>query len=45
MEPDRPQHDHSFACVIAQQYSSTAFISSRFSRKEKFRAILKKVAF
>jgi hypothetical protein len=36
MEPDRPQHDRSAARVIAQQYSSSTFVSLCFhSRKEK----------
>ena len=35
MEPDRPQHDRPAACVIAQQYSSSTFVSFRFHfRKE-----------
>jgi hypothetical protein len=42
MQPDRPQHDRSTARVIAQQYSSSTFLSLRFqSRKEKFGARLK----
>jgi hypothetical protein len=37
-EPDRPQHDRPATCVIAQQYSSTTFVSLRFySRKKKIR--------
>jgi hypothetical protein len=36
MERDWPQHDRSAACVIAQQYSSSTFVSLCFnSRKEK----------
>jgi hypothetical protein len=36
LEPDRPQHDRTASCVIAQQYSSAAFVSLRFrSSKEK----------
>ena len=30
LEPDRPQHYHPAACVIAQQYSSATFISLDF---------------
>jgi hypothetical protein len=41
---DRPQYDHSAACVIAQQYSSTSFVSLRFrSRREKFSARLRNI--
>jgi hypothetical protein len=41
-EPDRPQHDRPAACVIAQQHSSTAFVSLRFgSSKEKLGARIK----
>ena len=29
LEPDQPQHDRLAASVIAQQYSSTIFVSSR----------------
>jgi hypothetical protein len=40
-EIDRPQQDRPNACVIAQQYSSAAFVSLRFqSRKEKYGARL-----
>ena len=39
MEPDRQQLEHHAGCVIAQQYSSDAFVSLRFHcRKEKFGA-------
>jgi len=42
MEPDRPQLDRPVSCVIAQQYSSTAFFSLRFnSRKERLAGVLK----
>jgi hypothetical protein len=42
LEPDRPQHDRSAACVIIQQYSSATFVSLGFhSRKGKFGAHLK----
>ena len=47
LENDRPQHDRTAACVIAQQYSSVT-VSLRFhSRKEKFgvRAKFKKSQF
>jgi len=41
---DRPQYDRSTACVIAQQYSSTTFVSLRFRfRKEKFGARLRTI--
>jgi len=37
MEPDRQQLDSHAGCVVAQQYSSAAFVSFRFHcRKEKF---------
>jgi hypothetical protein len=37
LEPDRPQHDHPAACVIAQQYSFATFVSLCFhSRNENF---------
>jgi len=40
LEPDRPQLDRPAACVIAQQYSSTAFFSLRFnSRNERLAAV------
>jgi len=40
VEPDRSQRDRPAACVIAQQYSSTKFVSLLFhSRKEKFGAV------
>jgi hypothetical protein len=29
-EPDRPQHNHSADCVVAQQYFSTTFVSLSF---------------
>jgi hypothetical protein len=46
MEPDRPQHDRSAACVIAQQYSSSTFVSLCFhSRKEKQGARFRKFFF
>jgi hypothetical protein len=36
MKHDRPQHDRPTACVIAQQYFSSTFVSLCFhSRKEK----------
>ena len=39
LEPARPDHDHPPICVIAQQYSSAAFVSLRFHpRREKFGA-------
>jgi hypothetical protein len=42
MEPDRQQLDRHAGCVIAQQYSSAAFVSFRFHcRKEKFGAFQK----
>jgi hypothetical protein len=45
LKPDRPQHDRSAACVIAQQYSTVTFASLHFhSHKEKFDARLKNVA-
>jgi hypothetical protein len=34
-EHDHPQHDHPAACVIAQQYSSTAFVSLLFDSRRK----------
>jgi len=41
---DRPQYDRSAACVIAQQYSSTTFVSLCFrSRREKFGTCLKNI--
>jgi len=44
LEPDRPQHYHPAACVIAQQYSSATFVSLHFhSSKEKFGRLLKNV--
>jgi hypothetical protein len=46
MGPDYPQHDHTAVHVIAQQYSSAYFISSRFySRKTKFYSRFKNVNF
>jgi hypothetical protein len=33
MKPDRPQHDHLLAYVIAQQYSSITFFSLRTLQK------------
>jgi hypothetical protein len=37
LQPDRLQRDRPVACVIAQQYSSATFVSSRFHYlKEKF---------
>jgi hypothetical protein len=40
------QHDCPAACVMAQQYSSATFFSSRFhSRKDKFGAPFKKLLF
>jgi hypothetical protein len=46
LEPDRPQHNRPTACVIAQQYSSATFVSSRFDcRREKFGVNLKKNTF
>jgi hypothetical protein len=42
LEPDRSQHNRPAACVIAQQYSSTNFVSLRFlSRKEKMGPLFK----
>jgi hypothetical protein len=41
LEPDRPQRNHTVACVVAQEYFSVTFVSLRFhSRKEKFGARL-----
>jgi hypothetical protein len=38
LKQDWQQHDSPAGCVIAQQYSSTPFVSSRFhSRKKKIR--------
>ena len=46
LEPDRSQHDHFHACVIAQQYSSSSFSCVRFnSCKLKFRERLKTLLF
>jgi len=46
MEPDRPQHDRFAACVIAQQYSSSTFVSLCFnSRKKKQGARFRKFFF
>jgi hypothetical protein len=43
LENDRPQHDRSAACVIAQQYSSATLVSRRsHSRKEKLGPFFKK---
>jgi hypothetical protein len=43
---DRPQHDCFAACVVAQQYSSTTFVSLCFHYwKEKFGAHYKNVIF
>jgi hypothetical protein len=37
LENDRPQHDRTAACVIAQEYSSVTFVSLLFySGEEKF---------
>ena len=39
LETDEPQHDRLVACVIAQQYSFTTFVSLRFdSRMVEFGA-------
>jgi len=44
MAPDWPQHVRPAYSVIAQQYSSTAFVSLRFhSRQEKFGTLFKNV--
>jgi hypothetical protein len=41
LEPDRPQHDRSAACVIAQQYPSTTFpLTLRFYAGEEKSGIL-----
>jgi hypothetical protein len=43
LEPDRPQHERSAACVITQQYSSAVFVlllALPFT-KEKIRHVLK----
>jgi len=46
LEPARPQYNRSATCVIAEQYSSATFVSSRFhSRKKKFSIIFKKCCF
>jgi hypothetical protein len=46
LENDRPQHDCTAACVIAQQYSSVTFVSMRFNTlKEKFGVRFKKPPF
>jgi hypothetical protein len=45
-QPDQPQRDRPTACVIARQYSSSTFASSRFhSHKEKFGAPFKNFIF
>ena len=37
LEPNRPRHDRTAACVIAQQYSSATSVSLRFHyRKKKY---------
>ena len=40
MGPDRPQHDLPVACVIAQQYSSSTFVSLRLDPHQKRSAAL-----
>jgi hypothetical protein len=45
MEPDRLEYDRPTACVIAQQYSSSTFLSHRVhSRKEKFFTLFERVS-
>jgi hypothetical protein len=44
LEPEGPLHDSTTACVIAQQYSSSTFLSLSFHLcKTKFDALFKNV--